>query len=77
MHRLTDASALDDDILNLVLLGETGQFRKQVPTQSTADTAVLQLDQLLLGLGDAVVSDEGSIDIEPVKKSVDSPGLLP
>lgn len=65
LHRLTNSSALDDDILDFVLLGQTSQLREQVTTQSTADTAVLQLDKLLLSLGDLVVSDEGSVDVEP------------
>ena len=65
LHRLTDSSALDDNILDFILLGQTSQLREQVTTQCAADTAVLQLDKLLLGLGDLVVSDEGSVDVEP------------
>lgn len=68
LHWLTDPSALDDDVLNLVLLGQLCQLRQQITTQGAADAAILQLDELLMGLRDFVVLDEGGIDVQPISE---------
>lgn len=65
LHRFTNACALDDDIFNLILLGQVCKFREQVSTESAADTAILKLDQFLFRLGYFVMSYESSIDVEP------------
>lgn len=66
LHRLADAGAFDDDVLDFLGPCQTGQLRQQVAAQGAADAAVLELDEFLLGLGDLVVRDEGSIDVESV-----------
>lgn len=65
LHRLTDTSTLDDNILDFVLLGQLGQLREKVTTQGTANAAILQLNQLLFFLGDLVVLDQSRIDVKP------------
>lgn len=69
LHRLTNPRALDDHILNVVLLGELCKLGQQIPTQCTADASVLQLDELLGGLRDFVVLDEGGVDVQPWTES--------
>lgn len=55
LHRLADARALDNHILNLVLAGEPGQLGEEVAAQGTTDAAVLELNEFFFGLGDMVV----------------------
>lgn len=57
LHRLADARALDDNVLHLAALGQSGQFGQQVSSECAADTAILELDQFFFGLRDVVVCD--------------------
>lgn len=57
LHRLTDTRALDDNVLHLASLGQTGKFSQEVPPECAADTAVLELDEFFLCLRDVVVCD--------------------
>jgi hypothetical protein len=64
--RLADAAALDDDVVEFLQLGEPDQLLEEVAAEGAADAAVLQGDDLLLGLCQAVgLLDQGCVDVDP------------
>lgn len=65
LHRLADTSGFNDDIVNFISFSQSRQFSQQVSTKSAADASVLKPNELLSCLGDFVVLDEGSVDVQP------------
>lgn len=63
LHGLTNACALNEDVITVSILGQPCQLLKKIASQSTADAAVLHLDQTFLSLGDYVSLDQGDIDV--------------
>lgn len=60
------STALDNDIVERMLVREFHELRKKILSQCAADAPVLQSDDLLLCLGDAMcVLNQGSIDVYP------------
>lgn len=60
-------AALDDDVVEGVLLRKLDQLRQQVTTKGAADTAILESNDFLLGLGDAGGLNQGRIDVDTDK----------
>lgn len=52
--RLADSAALDDDVIEVLELREADELLEEIAAEGAADAAVLQGDDLFLGLGEAV-----------------------
>lgn len=52
--RLADAAALDDDVVEVLELRKADELLEEVAAEGAADAAVLEGDDLFLGLGEAV-----------------------
>lgn len=62
---LADAAALDDDVVELLQLGQADQLLEQVAAEGAADATVLQGDDLFIGPGQPVrLADEGGVDVD-------------
>lgn len=63
--RFTDTTALDDDVVKLLQLGEADEFLEQVTTEGTANAAVLEGNDLFIGLCEVVgLLDQRSINVD-------------
>ena len=76
---LADAAALDDNVVELLELGEAQQLLKEVAAERAADAAVLQGDDLFLRLSQTVgLLDQGGVDVDssPVVCVLDNLGSV-
>ena len=71
LFRLTDPAALDNYIVEFLKLGKADQFFKEISAESTADAAILESDDLFLGLGKAMgLFDERGVDVDTKRVSL-------